>query len=242
MGQEALQIVKSGGTLSSGALKNLIKHHIKSVARERIKQVVYQGIERLLQGQLAIAQASGVDICRQEEETLPDEQVQEEDKQDISSDQFQLPTRGILQLTCQHNWEDVFEEYGNPSWQVEIDWESRTFTGTIEATSKEIDGIETIIWNWNEQGSGIVTEDGFLWGDFHNGITLSVQYGDNDPNITDQSYDQNWIGAIADDLSRVCFYRIGAVDWLNLDWNRERGRNEMLEPGSGLCEATCPVH
>lgn len=242
MGQEALQIVKSGGKLSSGALKNLIKHHIKSVARERIKQVVYQGIERLLQGQLAIAQASGVDICRQEEETLPDEQVQEEDKQDISSDQFQLPTRGILQLTCQHNWEDVFEEYGNPSWQVEIDWESRTFTGTIEATSKEIDGIETIIWNWNEQGSGIVTEDGFLWGDFHNGITLSVQYGDNDPNITDQSYDQNWIGAIADDLSRVCFYRIGAVDWLNLDWNRERGRNEMLEPGSGLCEATCPVH
>lgn len=67
MGPEVLQIVASGGTLSGGVLKNLAKHIVKSMGRERIKQVVFNGVQRLLQGQIEIAQAAGVDICDPEE-------------------------------------------------------------------------------------------------------------------------------------------------------------------------------
>ncbi len=67
MGPEVLQIVASGGTLSGGVLKNLAKHIGKSMGRERIKQVVLQGVQRLLQGQIKIAQAAGVDICDPDE-------------------------------------------------------------------------------------------------------------------------------------------------------------------------------
>jgi len=69
VGPEALQMVATGG-FGSGVFKNLLKHTAKSMARERIKQVVFQGVQRLLQGQIEIAHAAGVDICAEEEEEV----------------------------------------------------------------------------------------------------------------------------------------------------------------------------
>jgi hypothetical protein len=69
VGPEVLQMVATGG-FSEGALKNLLKHVAKSMGRERIKQVVFQGVQRLLQGQIEIAHAAGVDICAEEEEEV----------------------------------------------------------------------------------------------------------------------------------------------------------------------------
>jgi hypothetical protein len=63
LGPEALQVVASGGSLSGGVLKKLIKNVARSMGRDRIKKVVFQGVERLLKGQIAILQAAGVDIC-----------------------------------------------------------------------------------------------------------------------------------------------------------------------------------
>jgi len=68
LGPEVLHMVATGG-LSGGVLRNLIKHTAKSIGRERIRQVVYRGIQRLLQGQVNILQAAGVDICSDEEES-----------------------------------------------------------------------------------------------------------------------------------------------------------------------------
>ena len=148
-----------------------------------------------------------------------------------------LPDSGTWKLSCSAKWPDVIEQYGMPDWQMELNWESRTFTGMIEATSSEVDGNETLSWSWYETGTGSITEDGLFWGDFNNSSTLSVKYGDNDPTITDYGYDQHWIGAISEDLNRLCFYRVGNQDWFTLDWLRERGRNEILD--SNLCEAEC---
>lgn len=77
MGDEVLQIVASGGTLSGGALKNLVKSYVKAEARARIKQVVYQGVERLLRGQLEIAKAAGVDICDPGQEVFQEDEGEE---------------------------------------------------------------------------------------------------------------------------------------------------------------------
>ena len=55
-------MVASGG-LSGGALKNFVKHTARSMGRERLQQIVLQGVQRLLHRQVAILQAAGVDIC-----------------------------------------------------------------------------------------------------------------------------------------------------------------------------------
>ncbi len=72
LGPEVLHMVATGG-LSGGALKNLIKHTAKLIGKEHIRQVVYKGVQRLLQGQVNILQAAGVNICSDEEETTTTE-------------------------------------------------------------------------------------------------------------------------------------------------------------------------
>ena len=83
MEKETFQVVASGGSLSGGVLKNLIKHQAKAMGRERIRQVVFAGVQRLLQGQIQIAQAAGLDICQDEqEETTTETQSVEQPKND----------------------------------------------------------------------------------------------------------------------------------------------------------------
>ena len=72
LGPEALQMAATGG-LSGNVLKNLLKHTAKSMGRERIRQVVLQGVGHLLQGQISIAQAAGVDICDPDKEKDKDQ-------------------------------------------------------------------------------------------------------------------------------------------------------------------------
>lgn len=74
LGDEALQIVISGGSLSGATLKNLIKHTARTMGRERIKEAVFQGVQKLLQGQLEIAQAAGVDLCGAQQYPLDDQE------------------------------------------------------------------------------------------------------------------------------------------------------------------------
>jgi hypothetical protein len=76
VGDEALQMALTGN-LSGSTLKNLLKHTAKSMGRQRIREIVYKGVSRLLQGQIAIAVAAGVDICDDEksaEDAIPTEQ------------------------------------------------------------------------------------------------------------------------------------------------------------------------
>lgn len=90
MGDEALQVVASGGVLSGGTLRTLVKNYVKSQARNRIKQVVYQGVERLLKGQLEIAQAAGVDLCDE------DISLGDSDETKASEDQAGVTDRGQI--------------------------------------------------------------------------------------------------------------------------------------------------
>ena len=72
MGDEAFQMAVSGG-YSGSAIKNLVKHTIKSMGRQKIREIVYQGVGRMLQGQINILTAAGVDICDEEEEVTTTE-------------------------------------------------------------------------------------------------------------------------------------------------------------------------
>jgi len=72
MGDEAFQMAISGG-LSGATFKNLVKHTVKSMGRQKIREIVYQGVGRMLQGQINILTAAGVDICDEEEEVTTTE-------------------------------------------------------------------------------------------------------------------------------------------------------------------------
>ena len=72
MGDESLQMVLTGG-LSGSAIKNLVKQTLKSIGRQKIREIVFQGVGRMLQGQIAILEAAGVDICAEEEESTTNE-------------------------------------------------------------------------------------------------------------------------------------------------------------------------
>ena len=249
VGPQALKIVAAGGPGTEALLRNLIKHTVKNMARQRAKQIGIQALQRILKIQIDVASAAGVDICEEDEEKTEGESEAQDQEKDISSD-FNLPTSGVWDLTCQDT-HDVDKYYQTVVWNVTIDWKARSFKGLIEAQGDQIyttegaygapDIVEITHLDWREEGSGSVTEDGFFWGDFTQITTSTITHqevlvGDNSQEST-----ENWIGAISETLDQVCFYRVGASDWFTLDWIRERGRQEMLDHPGGLCEALCYV-
>ena len=71
-------------------------------------------------------------------------------------------------------------------------------------------------------------------------VTYSHTYGSNDPFVEERSYDQSWLGAISEDLDKICLFRVGAQQ-IDLKWLQERGRQEMLDNPGGLCEGLCTI-
>ncbi len=88
MGDETLQMVATGG-FSGSTFKTLLKHTFKSVVRQKFREIIYQGVGRMLQGQIAILQAAGVDICAEEEEEVTTTEDKKEPG-DCSSDRAWL--------------------------------------------------------------------------------------------------------------------------------------------------------
>lgn len=90
VGDEAFNTVISGGSLSSEVVRRLAKQVVKNQAREELKQVVYRGVERLLQGQVKIALAAGVleeDVVDQEfQEGGEDRAAQDADESSCQTD------------------------------------------------------------------------------------------------------------------------------------------------------------
>ncbi len=149
LGPEVLQMAATGG-LSGGVLKNLLKHTAKSMGRERIKQVVFQGVQRLLQGQIEIAQAAGVDICDPEEEL----------KSSTAEKQGEISQENILKLTltteeidfswhsllepedsfhsCGSLWPDIDDLFEQITFEIQIDPQNKTLS------SETIKGNRTI--------------------------------------------------------------------------------------------------
>ena len=246
VGPQALKIVAAGGPGTDALLKNLIKHTAKNMARQRFKQIGVQALQRILKVQIDVASAAGVDICEEDEEKTEGESEVQNQEKDISSD-FNLPTTGVWDLTCQHTHDAVLRDYPDVTWKLKITWASNTFAGQIDGTSTVIYNLEfpnvqndTTIWIWHEEGAGDVTPDGFLWGDATNITNYTAHVGTSHPYTEERVNDSKWLGAISEDLTKVCLFRVGA-QLIDLDWLRERGRQEMIDYPGGLCEGLCIV-
>jgi hypothetical protein len=239
VGPAALKIVQAGGPGTEALLKNLLKHTAKKMARERMKQIGIRALQRILKVQLEVSAAAGIDICKDDEEDGA-EASDDKQQENQTSEEFNLPTSGVWDLTCQHTHENIIEEYPDVAWKLKITWETLFFDGTIDGTSTIIEDNETTSWVWHEEGVGEVTPDGFLWGDAAYTTKYSHAYGSNKPFVEERVYNGKWLGAISEDLDKVCLFRVGAQQ-IDLDWLRERGRQEMLDHPGGLCEGLCTV-
>jgi hypothetical protein len=149
LGQESLQIVASGGTLSGTTLKGLVKHQIKAMGRQRIRETVYKGVERLLLGQMEIARAAGVDICAEEpateesstgkEETAPSGAILQYTLTAINVDFYWdtlLPKRDQFD-SCGSLWPSDDSEHFQPiTFTLTIDTKNKTLTGHMEGQRK----------------------------------------------------------------------------------------------------------
>lgn len=158
----------------------------------------------------------------------------------ITGSQFTLPSTGVWSMTCQHTHDTVMDEYGDVIWELSINWERRSFESIIDAGNTITEENSTETFTWHEEATGYITEDGYLWGDATQTNTSTMQYWQNDPNTTKHVYETNWLGAISEDINRVCLFRVGGLQ-IDLDWIRERGRQEMLDDPGGLCEGLCIV-
>ncbi|MBS3752017.1 MAG: hypothetical protein KGY46_01350 [Anaerolineales bacterium] len=98
VGDEAFNTVASGGSLSGEVVRRLAKQAVKSTFREKLKQMTYRGVERLLQDQINIARAAGVledeegDVDQFDDDVLSEGEVpessdsQKEENEDCTGD------------------------------------------------------------------------------------------------------------------------------------------------------------
>lgn len=157
VGPEVLQVVASGGTLSGGLLRRLVKQHFKKVVQERVQKVVYQGVERLLKGQLSLARAAGVDLCGEEEQPSSESvDPSAEDEQQDTLDQDLNQVQGVYDILeggyASLQWEELLfieaapgyspaqGETRNVNYDLNLDINAGTFLGSAwgQLSGKEV--------------------------------------------------------------------------------------------------------
>ncbi len=164
VGPEVLQVVASGGTLSGGLLRKLAKHHFKAVVQERIQQVVYQGVQRLLTGQLTLARAAGVDLC--EEEALQEDPSEEKQVSNVEKNPYPdgaewrcRDVNGVLSTL------KARESAAMKTLQSELDFD---LTYSADTSSLEVNFGYDVAEEW-----GVIQTNGSI-GDWHV-LTMHVQ-------------------------------------------------------------------
>ncbi len=235
VGPAMLQMVASGGTLSGSVIRDLVKHEIKSIARDRIKQVIIQGVQRLIQGQLNLAQAAGVDLCDPDGEEKVEDGSQPDVAQEESDSQIQLPESGIWELTCTFTIPPLSYHEMEVFWDLVVDWETRTWNSTITGVT-----IDTSEEDWHSDWSadlkdGQITELGYFTGTAAETDQI-YSYG---RNVDNYERTLKWIGAISSDLDRICLYRGADKEWMTPEWIEETGRAEFIASEGGFCEGLC---
>jgi len=118
VGPEAIQMVATGG-MSGSVLRNLLKQTARSMGRNRIREIVFKGVERLLQGQIDLAREAGVDICEEKEEEVKSSKVENTEeisheevlKFSLSSEEIDFSWIGLLDPPDDNNFYDCGSLY-----------------------------------------------------------------------------------------------------------------------------------
>ncbi len=109
LGPQALKIVAGGGPGTEALLKNLFKHTVKDMARQRFKQIGFQALQRILKVQIEVATAAGVDLCDPEEEVS--EETEPKESEELTEEEEEESSLGVFII------EDTFDEaFASMEW------------------------------------------------------------------------------------------------------------------------------
>lgn len=213
LAKDAVSVVTSQGQITGQVFRVLLRKHV----RHELQTAAWSRLAR--RGGAATTSSSACD-----EKTPVDAAAAAPEAQPQDAEAFRLPGAGVWELTCDEQDPFVIEDIRSDTWELKIDFGSRTFWGSIERSVYDRVLDDTFVWV--ETVSGDVTEDGYLRG------TGNWKSGLREDPIA-------WTGAIAADLSHVCIARTLRVDlWLTPDWIRQTGREMFMTPGeacTGLC-------
>jgi hypothetical protein len=148
VGPEVLQVVASGGSLSGGVLKNILKHQAKAMGRQRLREIVSQGVERLLIGQIEIARAAGVDICDPAKSSAGKTSTDNQGRPSgdtlsltLTTSQVDFFWHSLLEPrdefhSCGSLWPDEDEAFKPLDIPIQIDIKNQTITGQVSGSRK----------------------------------------------------------------------------------------------------------
>jgi hypothetical protein len=221
-GPEVLQVVVTGGALNSGVLKTLLKQQARAMGRQRIQEIVYQGVERLLLGQLELAQEAGVDICAEE----PDGNEQEPGSVQAGSEETATGSTANWNCTSDRGFYGAWMQAGDPN--TKVDETELVFSLTADSSIVQYDlsfhgvaqlplySAEGDLYGYHQaediiSGQGQAKWDGNY---FYGAVTINrddILYGssaDVEPVSYHDVFENKVIGGYSPDLNQIhlCFH------------------------------------
>jgi hypothetical protein len=213
--KDVVSVVTSQGQITGQVFRVLLRKHVR------------HELQTAALSRLARRDGTATTSSRACEEKTPSDAAADAPQAPLREAQtFHLPSQGIWQLACDEQDPFMIADMRTNTWELVVDFGSRTFWGNIDRTVYDSVLRDTSVWA--ERVTGEVTEDGYLRG------TGTWKSGMREDPIA-------WTGAIAVDLSHVCIARTLQVDlWLTPDWIRQNGREMFMTPG-GACTGLCIV-
>jgi len=169
VGPEVIEVVLSGGSLGLGMVRKIVIKEARSIGKGELERLLSSGMERLMAGQAAFAQAAGVGDCTpenlqialDEEEDDGIDYVASLETQGALEDQITVSFTGQMSFQC-----DQFVGEGGDSQMmgkipVVVNFDAGTYFGEASYSYVKDDGfLETITWTYQ----GTVSQDGVLLG------------------------------------------------------------------------------
>lgn len=215
LSKDVLSVVISQGQITGQVFRVLLRKHV----RHEIQAAAMERLARKEGGTSGQSRACDEKPPSEAAAAAPEAEPPDEEG-------FRLPGDGIWELGCDEQDPFMLRDMRSNTWEVAIDFGSRTFRGSIDRTVYDRTLRHTSAWT--EEVSGVVTEDGYLRGSGTWRLDLREQ-------------PIAWTGAIGLDLSHVCIARTLQVDlWLTPDWIRQVGRDVFMAAG-GACNGLCLV-
>ncbi len=169
VGPEVIEVVLSGGSLGLGIVRKIVIKEARSIGKGELERLLSSGVERLMTGQAAFAQAAGVGDCTPEnlQNALDEEEddgidyVASLETQGALEDQITVSFTGQMSFQC-----DQFVGEGGDSQMmgkipVVVNFDAGTYFGEASYSYVKENGfMTTSIWIYQ----GTVSQEGVLLG------------------------------------------------------------------------------
>ncbi len=213
VGPEVIKVVLSGGSLGLGMMRKILFKEVESIGKGELERLFSSGMERLLAGQAAFAQAAGVGDCTPENLQIALDEEEDDGIDYVASletqaanneDQITISFTGQMSFQC-----DQFVGEGGDSQMmgkipVVVNFDAGTYFGEASYSYVKENGfMTTSIWIYQ----GTVSQEGVLLGTW----SVSSTVENEDVEVIGGKLDPA-VGIITEDGSGLYLYTLQDAD------------------------------